>query len=266
MDIEIGRDDDGPFVRSQDGLARLSPAEAMQIIAALASTDVDPVVVSFETSSENAPSAPSPLDVAANAHRKPPVPSLDRPPLQSAVYSVSSVAENHFPTNAAEALGRAETISFVSSSRMWAERMSVTDEQVRRVCEDPDDEWLSETGEVFYVVGDDIGLTVSARDGAVLAVRPAEAMAQFRASEPSPTGLRRGHGGRGRRYPSDGPALHKLLVERGFRVQPVANGHYEVSRDGVSRQISATPSDCRTIINDIKGLERTFGISLARTP
>lgn len=302
MDIEIGRDERGAFVRADGQVSRPSDEQAMRLAAALLSTDAPPQSLVLEpehtppshakpgppSSAHHVPPHPVPtasdtLSVGAAGHSAMPIPTpadvavaIPRPASPSdaeegagreAVYSTDGTRTTPFPDSAIEALRVDDDgeVLFVSSSRGWAQRLDLDSTRIIEICSAPEEEWLADSAEVFYLVGGGFGLTISTSDGAVLAVRDGEDMDRFRPRS-APGGVPRGKGGSGRRYPNDALGLRKLLRTEGFDLELDGSGHYEVQRDGISMHISATPSDYRTIINDIKKLERFFGVSLAARP
>ncbi|MCL6423697.1 hypothetical protein Bequi_09905 [Brachybacterium sp. JHP9] len=202
------------------------------------------------------PTTPMPAEALSGAV---PAPAPGAP-----LYSTRTGAGPSGPTqDALDLLLAAEHLHFTQDATIWAYELGASEERVRAICRGPEEEWLADSGEVLYVIGDGIGLTISVRDGSVLAVRAAEHMDSLRPRKEQ--GIPRGHGGSGRRYPTTPEDLRQLLLERGFTVELAGNGHYDVRRDGGFRQISATPSDYRTLLNEIKSLEKTFEVSLART-
>jgi hypothetical protein len=81
-----------------------------------------------------------------------------------------------------------------------------------------------------------------------------------------PAPKRRGRrGGAGRRGPSDYRELHEMLKAEGCVVELVpGSGHYRISfPDGQATQISATPSDYRTLSNEVARLRRR-GLKLSK--
>lgn len=54
-------------------------------------------------------------------------------------------------------------------------------------------------------------------------------------------------------------ALVKDLRKAGFVVELAKNGHYKVSRDGLSMGMAKTPGDYRGIKNTLVRLKRKFG-------
>src|SRR5699024_11573146 len=83
------------------------------------------------------------------------------------------------PITAAEAIRLHGGVSLVPDAREWAGRIGADEEAIADVCTAPEEEWLSENAEVFYVIGDGIGLTVTTYDGTVLAVRRVSAFDTF---------------------------------------------------------------------------------------
>lgn len=262
--LRIITDQEGHRLSVGDTTFLLNDQEAIQAAAALLSESSP----AFEAEKAEVPdpverpSCPTPADLALPRRAPEPKPRRPRPSGRpdKGVIDVSSM-----PHSSSEALRvREGKVDFVSDSRRWAEKLSVSDEEIIGICEDPEEEWLSENAEVFYVIGNGVGLTISTYDGAVLAVRKDFHMNRFRLPEREERGTPRGRGGSGRRYPNDADGLRRLLVERGFEVETVGSGHQRVSRDGLSKNISSTPGDHRTVINEIKNIERHFGVSLAK--
>lgn len=262
----FSKDPTGAYISCGDQEVHLSDEQAAGIASALLSDQVEPVFVTLDPPKPKpGPSTvPKPSDI-----KRIPLPSS---PATTPTPEADSRRGHHrspldldsFPYSAEEAVGRRGSVSFVRSSEEWADRLGVDEERVLSICANPDDEWLSDNAEVFYVVGQGVGLTVSTDDGAVLGVRRAQHMGQFRVPDRQAPGIPRGRGGSGRRYPSDAEGLRRLLSERGFEVDVVGSGHQRVSLDRRSVNISSTPGDYRTVINEIKKIERHFGVSLAK--
>lgn len=268
-DLRIVSDAEGHRIEVRGISITLSPSEIARAAAALLSDHVPAFEKSVEPPAEPvpAPSAdapparPKPSDIASSMTAPTALPARDthvsRP-------TKGRIDVSAMPITAAEAIRLHGGVSLVPDAREWAGRIGADEEAIADVCTAPEEEWLSENAEVFYVIGDGLGLTVSTYDGAVLAVRRASAMDRFRPRERSEVRVPRGRGGSGRSYPQDAEELRQLLVERGFSVDVAQSGHRRVSRDGSSVNISSTPSDHRTVLNEAKKIERHFGVSLRK--
>lgn len=268
-DLRIVSDAEGHRIEVRGISITLSPSEIARAAAALLSDHVPAFEKSIEPSvepvpvpsAEAPPARPKPSDIAPSMTAPTAVPVRDahvsRP-------TKGRIDVSAMPITAAEAIRLHGGVSLVPDAREWAGRIGADEEAIADVCTAPEEEWLSENAEVFYVIGDGLGLTVSTYDGAVLAVRRASAMDRFRPRERSEVRVPRGRGGSGRSYPQDAEELRQLLVERGFSVDVAQSGHRRVSRDGSSVNISSTPSDHRTVLNEAKKIERHFGVSLRK--
>lgn len=271
-DLRIVSDAEGHRIEVRGISITLSPSEIARAAAALLSDHVpafeksiepsaEPVPVPVEPPAEAPPACPKPSDIAS---------SMTAPtaaPVQDAHVSRPTkgrIDVSAMPATAAEAIRLRGGVSLVPDAQEWASRLGADEGAIADVCTTPEEEWLSENAEVFYVIGDGLGLTVSTYDGAVLTVRRASAMDRFRPRERSEVRVPRGRGGSGRSYPQDADELRQLLVERGFSVDVAQSGHRRVSRDGSSVNISSTPSDYRTVLNEAKRIERHFGVSLKK--
>lgn len=268
-DLRIVSDAEGHRIEVRGISITLSPSEIARAAAALLSDHVPAFEKSIEPPVEPAPApaadappaCPKPSDIASSMTAPTAAPVRDarvsRP-------TKGRIDVSAMPITAAEAIRLHGGVSLVPDAREWAGRIGADEESIADVCTAPEEEWLSENAEVFYVIGDGLGLTVSTYDGAVLAVRRASAMDRFRPRERSEVRVPRGRGGSGRSYPQDAEELRQLLVERGFSVDVAQSGHRRVSRDGSSVNISSTPSDHRTVLNEAKKIERHFGVSLRK--
>ena len=268
-DLRIVSDAEGHRIEVRGISITLSPSEIARAAAALLSDHVpafeksiEPPVEPVHVPAADAPPAcPKPSDIASSMTAPTALPARDthvsRP-------TKGRIDVSAMPITAAEAIRLHGGVSLVPDAREWAGRIGADEEAIADVCTAPEEEWLSENAEVFYVIGDGLGLTVSTYDGAVLAVRRASAMDRFRPRERSEVRVPRGRGGSGRSYPQDAEELRQLLVERGFSVDVAQSGHRRVSRDGSSVNISSTPSDHRTVLNEAKKIERHFGVSLRK--
>ena len=268
-DLRIVSDAEGHRIEVRGISITLSPSEIARAAAALLSDHVPAFEKSIEPPVEPAPApaadappaCPKPSDIASSMTAPTALPARDahvsRP-------TKGRIDVSAMPITAAEAIRLHGGVSLVPDAREWAGRIGADEESIADVCTAPEEEWLSENAEVFYVIGDGLGLTVSTYDGAVLAVRRASAMDRFRPRERSEVRVPRGRGGSGRSYPQDAEELRQLLVERGFSVDVAQSGHRRVSRDGSSVNISSTPSDHRTVLNEAKKIERHFGVSLRK--
>lgn len=268
-DLRIVSDAEGHRIEVRGISITLSPSEIARAAAALLSDHVPAFEKSIEPPVEPVtvpaadvpPARPKPSDIASSMTAPTAAPVRDahvsRP-------TKGRIDVSAMPITAAEAIRLHGGVSLVPDAREWAGRIGADEEAIADVCTAPEEEWLSENAEVFYVIGDGLGLTVSTYDGAVLAVRRASAMDRFRPRERSEVRVPRGRGGSGRSYPQDAEELRQLLVERGFSVDVAQSGHRRVSRDGSSVNISSTPSDHRTVLNEAKKIERHFGVSLRK--
>src|SRR5699024_4572106 len=268
-DLRIVSDAEGHHIEVRGISITLSPSEISRAAAALLSDHVpafeksiepsaEPVPVPVEPAAAAPPTRPKPSDIASSMTAAPAREVHVSRPTKGRI-DVSAM-----PITAAEAIRLHGGVSLVPDAREWAGRIGADEEAIADVCTAPEEEWLSENAEVFYVIGDGLGLTVSTYDGAVLAVRRASAMDRFRPRERSEVRVPRGRGGSGRSYPQDAEELRQLLVERGFSVDVAQSGHRRVSQDGSSVNISSTPSDHRTVLNEAKKIERHFGVSLRK--
>ena len=268
-DLRIVSDAEGHRIEVRGISITLSPSEIARAAAALLSDHVpafeksiEPPVEPVHVPAADAPPAcPKPSDIASSMTAPTALPARDTHVSRPAKGRIDVSA---MPITAAEAIRLHGGVSLVPDAREWAGRIGADEEAIADVCTAPEEEWLSENAEVFYVIGDGLGLTVSTYDGAVLAVRRASAMDRFRPRERSEVRVPRGRGGSGRSYPQDAEELRQLLVERGFSVDVAQSGHRRVSRDGSSVNISSTPSDYRTVLNEAKKIERHFGVSLRK--
>lgn len=268
-DLRIVSDAEGHRIEVRGISITLSPSEIARAAAALLSDHVPAFEKSVEPpvepvpvpATEAPPACPKPSDIASSMTAPTALPARDahvsRP-------TKGRIDVSAMPITAAEAIRLHGGVSLVPDAREWASRIGADEEAIADVCTAPEEEWLSENAEVFYVIGDGLGLTVSTYDGAVLAVRRASAMDRFRPHERPEVRVPRGRGGSGRSYPQDAEELRQLLVERGFSVDVAQSGHRRVSRDGSSVNISSTPSDHRTVLNEAKKIERHFGVSLRK--
>lgn len=274
-DLRIVSDAEGHRIEVRGISITLSPSEIARAAAALLSDHVPAFEKSIEPSAEpvpvpvepaaatppTPPTCPKPSDIASSMTAPTAAPArevhVSRP-------TKGRIDVSAMPITAAEAIRLHGGVSLVPDAREWAGRLGADEDAIADVCTTPEEEWLSENAEVFYVIGDGLGLTVSTYDGAVLAVRRASAMDRFRPRERSEVRVPRGRGGSGRSYPQDAEELRQLLVERGFSVDVAQSGHRRVSRDGSSVNISSTPSDYRTVLNEAKKIERHFGVSLRK--
>lgn len=268
-DLRIVSDAEGHRIEVRGISITLSPSEIARAAAALLSDHVPAFEKSIEPpvepvpvpAAEAPPACPKPSDIASSMTAPTALPARDAHVSRPAKGRIDVSA---MPITAAEAIRLHGGVSLVPDAREWAGRIGADEEAIADVCTAPEEEWLSENAEVFYVIGDGLGLTVSTYDGAVLAVRRASAMDRFRPRERSEVRVPRGRGGSGRSYPQDAEELRQLLVERGFSVDVAQSGHRRVSRDGSSVNISSTPSDHRTVLNEAKKIERHFGVSLRK--
>ena len=268
-DLRIVSDAEGHRIEVRGISITLSPSEIARAAAALLSDHVpafeksiEPPVEPVHVPAADAPPAcPKPSDIASSMTAPTALPARDTHVSRPAKGRIDVSA---MPITAAEAIRLHGGVSLVPDAREWAGRIGADEEAIADVCTAPEEEWLSENAEVFYVIGDGLGLTVSTYDGAVLAVRRASAMDRFRPRERSEVRVPRGRGGSGRSYPQDAEELRQLLVERGFSVDVAQSGHRRVSLDGSSVNISSTPSDYRTVLNEAKKIERHFGVSLRK--
>lgn len=266
LSIEFSSGPTGHYVTCGGRRALLSDAQAAEVAASLLSARTAPISIELTAVRNPSPAdlrglrAASPAPAASPSSPASPAEPDDGP------FGSRLIDLEHLATSAQEALDlTAPDVRIVAAGREWAERLGVSTQQIVEVCLDPEDEWLSADAHIVYVVGQDIGLSLSTKDGAVLSVRPAEDMGSFKRHLAPDRGTPRGRGGSGTRYPNDPRALRELLTGRGFEVELVNRGHYRVSRPGgSSMHISATPSDYRTLINEIKKIERHFGVSLAK--
>lgn len=191
---------------------------------------------------------------AAPSPRQTPAP-LPKP-VAAPVFSTSSEGEDGAPT---KRRGPLRILQFV---RPHMERIGVTDRDVAAVVEDPEDEWIDDTGTKSVLVGDQIGVVLGLPDEVVVSVQP---KAWILKTRPKERDRRRGRGGNGSQYPTTMRELHDVLAERGIIVEPTGGGHKQARRGGKCYTIAATPSDHHSLMNMIKGIERELEVDLRRS-
>lgn len=248
----------------------MTTEEAAEVAAALISDRAVPFELADtpdETETEEATdSLETPRPAPPKSSSETPIPSAPKPGPSIGRSLRGAIDTEQMPETAAEAISRRGKVGLTYDAQAWADRLGISVSDISEICEDPDDEWLSDNAEVFYLIGRGVGLTVSTHDGAILAVRRESSMSRFRPrDEFRRPGIPRGRGGVGNRYPNDEKELRKLLIARGFEVVTVASGHQRISKDGNSKSISSTPGEGRTVINEAKAIEREFGVSLVKS-
>jgi hypothetical protein len=153
------------------------------------------------------------------------------------------------------------TMEFLPMAREWADRLGITEKRIAEIWDDPTDEWVAQTrtGEASVVTDGQIAVAVGITDLTILSVTPLD-RAEY--SRPRQTATPRGHGGSGRRYVTSGKELSHQLRELNFEVELQHGGLVKVRKDGKTYTMPATPSDGRSLMNSIKGIESTFDVSL----
>ncbi|MCZ4326774.1 hypothetical protein [Brachybacterium paraconglomeratum] len=130
------------------------------------------------------------------------------------------------------------------------------------ILDSPAEEWTAatRTGEASVATDGRVAVVVSLDGETVLAVMPHSRAVRTR---PGQQGAPRGRGGAGRRHPTSMRELLELLRSHGFTIDR-GTRHIRVSRGGETYTLPSTPSDHRSLLNCVKGLERTFGVALER--
>lgn len=177
-------------------------------------------------------------------------------PVMAPVFSTSSEGEDDAR---ATRRGPVRILQFV---RPHMDRLGVTDRDVAAVVEDPEDEWIDDTGTKCVLVGDQIGVVLGLPDEVVVSVQP---KAWILKTRPQERDRRRGRGGSGSQYPTTMRELHDVLAERGIVVEPTGGGHKQARRGSRRYTIAATPSDHHSLMNMIKGIERELEVDLRRS-
>lgn len=247
--ITAGRDAQGPFLDIHGTRHRLSAPQAAQIRDALEEPAADP-----------APPAPAPAPPSHPAPAPARVPTPAEMPASKPAAASTARPRPSGPFVPAD--GGEEDFDLLPDARRWAEDLGVADDRIREILEDPAEEWtaFSRTGEASVVTDGEIAVVVSLDGKVVLSVARYERAVS---SRPREQAIPRGHGGVGNRYPTTLKDLMSLLAERGCTVDS-SGRHTHVELDGRTFTMPKTPSDHRSLLNTIKGIERELGISLER--
>ncbi|WP_152351356.1 hypothetical protein [Brachybacterium subflavum] len=247
--ITAGRDAQGPYLDIHGARHRLSAPQAAQIRAALEESAGDPAPpVPPRPAPTPVPAPPTPVPTPAEMPAsRPAAPNRARP----------RPGGPFVPPGGGE-----EDFDLLPDARRWAEDLGVADDRIRAILEDPAEEWtaFSRTGEASVVTDGEIAVVVSLDGKVVLSVARYERAVS---SRPREQAIPRGHGGVGNRYPTTLKDLMSLLAERGCTVDS-SGRHTHVELDGRTFTMPKTPSDHRSLLNTIKGIERELGISLER--
>ncbi|MCL6423698.1 hypothetical protein Bequi_09910 [Brachybacterium sp. JHP9] len=193
---------------------------------------------------------PTPADIARIRPRRAPAPTSP------------AITPDTVPS-AISILQRSLPIRFAPEAFAWAQRLGVTAQHVLSICEDPEEEWAGDDGQVVCVVRGSIGVVIVVRSGHVIEVcGPARMHRRRPRLEEAP----RRRGGSSGHYPADHAELRDLLLERGFSVQYTSDDACRVWRGSLSVMISAGSDGRGALAKDIDAVERAFAISLIRMP
>lgn len=155
-----------------------------------------------------------------------------------------------------------ETLRLLHDAKRWAERLGLSNIQLAEIINDPEDEWADETGEKHVYLRDSHAVVVGIGDDTILSVIDRRTAMRRRPEWDS--GIRRGHGGVGTRYPTSMGELESIIRNRGASITYVGSGHRRVDFAGRSTTLTTTPSDHRSIRNSITEIENALGLDLRR--
>ena len=225
----------------------LSPDQLVEIISAL-TTEGRPLQIDLSPGVKHSPSAPSPCTVKESMGTL-------------ANMEVSPPPSHYFEQPQGEI-----QVSYTRSAREHARLSGLTDDQALWVMKDPDVEVVMDSGNAAALVRGDIGLKVFLDTDTIFGVYKGDVLRKQIAERSSPADRRRIHGGNGGKHPTTMDDLISALKGKGFKVTLANSGHHHVE-DPISGKfvvLPSTPSDHRSLMNNVKMAERELGISLRK--
>lgn len=217
---------------------------------------------------DNAARAEAETDSAAAVKRQVPTPAaLFR---RSTALRTESTSSRVFSTSTGRALTavpETDEYEFHPGVHDHLARLGWTTDEVVAVCNDPEQSWVSPTGNLARIrVSGDIGVVLSPiSDRYIMSVLPAKRLLMQRQrhqANPAPKKKRTPH--KQLRHIESLPDMLDALDDFGFSTELRKSGHYKVTHPDFSESVTlpSSPSDHRWAKNALRDLRHTFGIDL----